>query len=204
MKKALFLLILIIVSINGLHAKNVKGFIKFADSMQEVTLKIPAGLFGNHPQYIRLQNKIKYISPNGDVKVLKPSDAEAVKFSFKGEMITLVSVKNNTDQSRLTGVTQDSHIFLKLVMDGKLKLFQYYSAQYSPGVGQQPGTTTIKDEYLLQLPDEPLKRLKSIGFRKDMKEYFSDCPALVEILDSRTLRKKDMEAIVEFYNQNCN
>ncbi|UII28327.1 hypothetical protein LVD15_07830 [Fulvivirga maritima] len=203
MKKAFFLVLLLTVVANGLYAKKVKGLIKYNDHTEEVTLKIPAGLFGNNPQYVRLQDGVRYINTDGVTKTLKPSEAEAVKFSIKGETIVLVSVENTINKRAVYNFNRDSHLFLKLVLNGELRLYDYYTEKHTPATDQKTGTISIKQEYLLKLPDSPLKNLKTIGFRKDMMEYFSYCPELVEMLETRTLRKKDIEAIVEFYNQKC-
>lgn len=36
-----------------------------------------------------------------------------------------------------------------------------------------------------------------------MVEYFRDCPDLREPIDSKDLRRKEIESIVMYYNQHC-
>lgn len=36
-----------------------------------------------------------------------------------------------------------------------------------------------------------------------MLDYFRDCPALRERLERKDLRRKEIEAIVLYYNQHC-
>ncbi|WP_157363848.1 hypothetical protein [Alkaliflexus imshenetskii] len=48
-----------------------------------------------------------------------------------------------------------------------------------------------------------LKQPKELSFKKDMMEYFSDYAALVEKIENRELRARDIKTIVRFYNSNC-
>jgi hypothetical protein len=56
---------------------------------------------------------------------------------------------------------------------------------------------------ILQKGNGELKRPKGLTFKKDMINYFSDCPKLVEKIESKDFRKDDLESIVRFYNSNC-
>lgn len=38
---------------------------------------------------------------------------------------------------------------------------------------------------------------------KDIIEYLSDCPALVQKIEYEEFKKDDLEAIVRFYNADC-
>ena len=66
------------------------------------------------------------------------------------------------------------------------------------------GTYTFDVEnYILQKEDGELKRIKSLTFKKDMIEYFSDCPKLIEKIDNKEFSKQDIKAISAFYNSDC-
>ena len=45
--------------------------------------------------------------------------------------------------------------------------------------------------------------LFSKNFKKAASEFFSDCPLLVEKLQTKEFNKKDIKEIVTFYNENC-
>ena len=47
-------------------------------------------------------------------------------------------------------------------------------------------------------------RLFSKNFKKAASDYFKDCPALVEKIQAREFKKKDLEEIIDFYNEKCN
>ncbi len=46
-------------------------------------------------------------------------------------------------------------------------------------------------------------RLFEKSFKKAASEYFKDCSKLVEMIQSKEFRKRDLEEIVEFYNEDC-
>jgi hypothetical protein len=105
--------------------------------------------------------------------------------------------------------SNQTNIFLRLEIDGALKLFHYHYTQTSPGMysgstGAMTGGHSYSVENLiLQKNDGLLKQPRSLSFRKDMREYFSDCPQLTERIEARDFKRADMEAIVIFYNSNC-
>jgi hypothetical protein len=79
------------------------------------------------------------------------------------------------------------------------------------GVGGAPGgvfpnntsTSSTVNDFIFHKGNGELKSPKTLGWRKDMIEYFSDCPALREKIESKDLRRKEIEAIVLYYNNNC-
>lgn len=42
-----------------------------------------------------------------------------------------------------------------------------------------------------------------LNFREEAKQWFKDCPEIIEYTDSREWRYKDLKQIVEFYNEFC-
>jgi hypothetical protein len=75
---------------------------------------------------------------------------------------------------------------------------------YSGSTGAMTGGYSYSVEnMILQKGNGELKQPRSLSFRKDMRDYFSDCPDLTEKIDSRDFRRADMEAIVIYYNAHC-
>ena len=66
-----------------------------------------------------------------------------------------------------------------------------------------PGTTYNIEKFVLKKRNGPLKRPRGIVFRKDMSEFFSDCPELVEQIQNKDFRKGDLELMVMEYNKKC-
>ena len=139
-----------------------------------MTFNIPFNFLSREPNYEKLQYKVKYFDPAGKKVVLKADNAKEIQFQFAGENVRMLSRYNSIGIGNIFSMS--THIFLKLEMDGKLKL---------------------------QKENGELKRPKGMSFRKDMTEYFSDCPALVEKIEDKDFRKSDLEMMVNFYNSNC-
>lgn len=75
---------------------------------------------------------------------------------------------------------------------------------YNASTGAMTGGYSYSVErYILQKDNGELKRLKGLTFKKDMVEYFCNCPALAEKIENKDFRKSDLEFIVRFYNSNC-
>lgn len=208
MKKTFFLLAFGFISSVQLFAAKIDGyFITKNHDTVNVTFKLPVGFISQIPNYQRIQYKIKYYDKFSGKKItLLPADVLEIGFQYGNAVIKMLSRSNNFSNGPFS---YSSHIFLRLEIDGPLKMFRYYYTQSSPGhfngaTGAMTGGYSYNvEQYVLQRGDEPLKWPRSWSFRKDMKEYFSDCPALVEMIDKREFRKNEVEAIVEFYNSKC-
>ena len=82
------------------------------------------------------------------------------------------------------------------------------SGGFGPG-GFGPGTSFTIENYYVRKEDQDFAHhlgsthFFSKNFRLAASNYFSDCTALVEKIHNKEFRKKDIIAIVEFYNTNC-
>ncbi|PXY03082.1 hypothetical protein DF185_03045 [Marinifilum breve] len=190
MKKLLPLILLMLMAVS-VKAVDVKGQIITGKDTMNVMLKIPVNMISQQPAYKNLQNKIRYITEDGEKKKLKPDMADEIKFKFGNDTIRMVSVPDPVGGSH-DGYF-DYFIFIKIYVDGKIKLYQHYS---TPMYGNNGKVWYLKKE------DQPLKLVADFG-RKKMKKYFSDCPELVKKIESKEFKGKDIIQIVQFYNSNC-
>jgi hypothetical protein len=190
--KNLFIILILNICTSSLYAAiEVKGQIITKTDTINATLLIPVYFMNGDINFVKLQNKIKYLADNKKKHKLKPSQAEQITFRFGGEKIKLLS-RNN--------------YFMNLLKSGHLKLFQYYytSPNFSGAPGQSGGmTVNIQSYYYLQKGDGEMKRVHGFSFKKDIGDYLSDCPDVAEQVESRELRKKDIEQIVKNYNKLC-
>lgn len=188
------------------HAKKIDGKILFESDTIDVVFNVPIKFFSGEPDFQRLQFRVKYYDSEGLKHILKPDDAKEIQFSYKSESIRMISHYNSINAPVYT---TSRNIFLKLQIDDKLKLYNYYYTQssagyYNAGTGVSSGGTYYTvEKYVLQKGNGALKRPKNLGFKNDMIAYFSDCPSLVEKIESKEFRKGDLEAIVAYYNLNC-
>ena len=191
-----------------LQAIKKEGKILYENDTIDVIFEIPLRLFSQEPNYKKIQYKITYFDSRGGKKVLKPGDAREIRFSHENDQIRMLSRNNTLGIEDIYSFKSD--IFLKLELDGELRLFMYYTTNTVPGVYNgssgtiSGGYTENIEKYVFQKGNGELKRPKSISFKNDMVEYFSDCPKLSQKIDNQEFGKKDIKAIVSFYNSNCN
>jgi len=199
MRKLLLISLLSLLFITTVEGKKVEGKIIYVnDSIINVTFNIPINYMTQEIDFERLQYKVTYFDANGDKIILHPGLAKAIQFTYMNENVSMFSKYNNGD-----------FLFLKLIIDGRLKLFEYYFTSQTPGTfnastgGMNASFSYSVERYLLQKGDFELKRIKRSKFVKEMCEYFSDCPLLVEKIEKEEFGKNDIEAIVRFYNSSC-
>ena len=190
-----------------LEAKKIEGKILFENDTIDVTFNIPIKMFKQEPNYEKLQYKVKYFDSTGKKLTLRPDNAKEIQFKNENENVRMLSRYNSLRSGKF--LLMSSNIFLKLLTDGELKLFNFYYTQSSPDMydastGDMTGGNSINlERFVLQKGEGDLKRPKGLTFKKDMADYFSDCPALIEKIESKDFRKNDLEFVVRFYNSNC-
>jgi hypothetical protein len=207
MKKAIFIFVFGFIGCIKSEARKLEGTIVMDNETIKVVFNIPFAFLKAVPNYEMLQRKVKYFDDKGNKMTLRPGQAKEIRFSYKGKEIRMLS---RYDEDGLTyNVPRDRNIFLKLEIDGKLKLFKYYYTENSPNVHDaSTGPATNADSYrieryILQNENGKLKRIKGLTFKRDMTEYFRDCPGLVHKIENKEFRKRDLELMVSFYNSNC-
>tara|TARA_R110000796_G_scaffold252631_1_gene389204 strand:+ start:89140 stop:89751 length:612 start_codon:yes stop_codon:yes gene_type:complete len=171
---------------------------------------------------------------NGDIKegLVKLAGSKSVKFKAtkKEKPITYdfsdleyAKIKNGDQSSLYTNVVvegKDDPIVLEEIVKGKVTLYHLDSKGYSPGisvmggVGGAPMYTggnfyEIKNLYVLKKGETHAihlgsNQLFSKNFKAAASEFFKDCTHLVTKIQNKEFKKKEIKAIVEFYNTQCN
>ena len=206
MKKLFLVLFVGLILPFQLQAKRIEGKILLENDTVNVVFEIPYNLFSQEPNYKKLQYKVRYFDSIGLKKTLKPGEAREIRFIHNNVKIRMLSRPNSLAIEDVYSFK--SNIFLKLELDGVLKLFSYYTSNSIPGVyNSSSGTTGTYTEniekFVLQKGNGELKQPKSLSFRKDMADYLKDCPDLSHKIENQEFGKKDMSAIVIYYNANC-
>lgn len=197
MKKVYILFALTFAFINVFAAKRIKGYyISRSNDTVQVDLKIPFLLLSDEPSYLPLQGGVTYYDVNGKTASLRPSAILEVGFEFAGKKTRLVSVHNNLE---LVGSVfrDNSYIFLRIINDGKLKLYKYYRTQQTGG-----GAYTVEIN-IFKKENKELFQTDLFFFRKDLISYLYDCNTLVQKLSDKVYGSDDADEIVNYYNMNC-
>ena len=189
-----------------LQAKKAEGKILFENDTVDVIFEIPFRPFSQEPNYMKLQYKLRYYDSLGEINTLKPGEAREIGFYHENVWIRMLSRPNTLAIEDVYSFKSD--IFLKLELDGEIKLFSYYTTNsfpgaFNPSTGSSVTYTDKVEKYVLQKGNNELKQPKSLSFRKDMAAYFHDCPDLSFKIENHEFGKKDLHAIIRFYNSNC-
>ncbi|MBY0478404.1 MAG: hypothetical protein K2Q24_12215 [Chitinophagaceae bacterium] len=202
MRKKLLLNLIFLLFLLTAGAKDLDGIIIKGKDSIKVTFRVPVGLLSGEPLYEKIQHKIDYYDAAGKRKKLKSDDADEIQFSFNGQTIRMLSRVNSLALGNL--FSSSTNIFLKLEINGPVKLFKYYFTAARPGVGVGMGGGTYTEvSSVLQKGNGTLIMPAGFGMKKQMMDYFSDCKALVEKIDSKEFRMKELEDMVNYYNLEC-
>jgi hypothetical protein len=190
------------------QARKIDGVIITRGTSRKVTFDIKVPLLANEPNFERIQYRVRYYDENGKKRTLRPDDADEIRFNYEGMDVRMIACPNTLGGGSVFSTA--ARIFLKLEIDGALRLYRFYYKQTTagmyyggPGGGYSPGSVYTAENLVFQKGNGPLKQPRSIGWKKDMLQYFSDCPALQELIEGKDLRRKEIEAIVIYYNRNC-
>lgn len=204
MKKNLIALLLII-TFTQTHAKKLKGYVIYNNQEKvEVLMTVPIVRFTDNPDYLKMQQEIHCLQNNKSI-VVHPEKALEISFTQDGEEIRMLSVENDL---QLPG-KKTERVFMKLEVDGAIKLFRSYEVSSTPGMYNAPtGLTTGRnsrtyDRYVLQRNGGPLTRLEGSSFKKEAVEFFQGCPDLVSRIEEKALKKEDLKQIVREFNSTC-
>lgn len=85
----------------------------------------------------------------------------------------------------------EGYTFMKLLRDGYLALYAF----------QPPNQSAYDGRFLLRKDGSGIE-VPNLTFKKSMTRFLSDCPAVTSKIDEGELNKRELEAIVDEYN-NC-
>ena len=195
MKKFYSLFVLILLFSLNLKAKKVEGQICLEDDTLNVTLIIPIDLISKEIDYWKLQHAIGYIDAYGKKRKFAAGRVKEVRFTYNYEKIRLLARENTLGIKR--SLSEPLNVFLKLEMDGYLKLFSSYYQK------NMTNTFFIKHLFVFQKGNEELKKIGGWSFKKNMRGYFDDCPQIAEKIENKEFKEGDIKLIVNTYNFDC-
>ena len=126
MKKIQLICLACWLSLNVVEAKKIKGYyVNNTDDTIMVTFSIPMNSLDGEPSFLRLQWEVTFLDEKNEKWVLKPGEVKEIVFDYGEEHIRMLSRENTLELSR--GFTSPKeYLFLRLMKDGRMKLFKYY------------------------------------------------------------------------------
>lgn len=154
------------------------------------------------------------------VKFRKSSKTKPEKYSFsKLDKLVIHEDGDEKVYKEIKLMGKEDSIVLQEVLIGRLSLYKTESHGQSPpfsGNGFAPGNAgmaggnfySIQNYYVLKDGVDGVVHLTSSqffgkNFKKGASAYFKDCPSLVEKIQTREYKKRDIEEIIKYYNNNC-
>jgi hypothetical protein len=128
------------------------------------------------PQIFGVQERVQVTT--ADRKKTTYSILQVKSFSYKNDLYRAVR-------------TDKRYTYMKVIIPGYLSLY-----------GFQPENQTGYDAQYLQKQDGQSLEIPNLNFKKYMKTFLEDCPAVVAQIDSGSLGRRDVVKIVTEYN-NC-
>jgi hypothetical protein len=196
---------LLILAFTQSHARKLKGYVIYNNQEKvEVLMTVPFIKFSDKPDYLKMQTEVTCLQHNKSI-VVHPENALEISFTLDDEPIRMLSVENDL---QLPG-KKTERVFIKLEVDGAIRLFRSYEVSSTPGMYNSPtGLTTGRnsrtyDRYVLQRNSGSLTRLEGTSFKKDAVEFFQGCPDIVSRIEEKELKKEDLKRIVREFNSTC-
>jgi len=132
----------------------------------------------------------------GRVRILSLDPVDQVQVVINKKKTTLTATKaraiffeNETYHSVRNGNTQK---FMKVIKSGFLSLYAY----------KLPNQTRYDGLFLAKRNGQSMD-VPNLGFKKIMAEFLAECPAVSEGLKDETLKRNDLNKIVDTFNK-CN
>ena len=173
------------------------------------TLDVEFVFFGLTPNKYSMiaqsQHMVNYIDSMGVRRKLKPEDAKEVQFKIANSLIRMIAHENTVGLGSL--FNRPKYVFLKIMIDDRLKVFEYYYQNNSTSGSGQAGTyepvNTMTSSYILQKEGAELVYPRENSFKKQMQVYFSDCPTLSQKIAEKEIKYNHLIEAVNYYNSNC-
>lgn len=194
------------------NIKDLVMILAFLVSIPAMAQKSKATLFFKDGRELKGLAKI---TASNKIKFRKEKGAE--KQIFDGTSLSSVIIKEldgNIEYAYKKVGDKRGFQLLKVVTKGKLNLYAKTASGYMAGPPMAGGMTmghyySISNYYVSKNTDINADFLTSTGilfgksFKKSASEYFKDCSKLVEKIQNKEFKKRDIEKIVEFYNEEC-
>lgn len=182
--------------------KQIDGLIvKKNGKTQKTKFEFTVGAYDNMIDMESVQKGVDYIDSVGVKRSVNPEEVSEVQFTHDSVEYRMLACPNKL---KLGGskLSAPKYIFLKLEIDGKLRLLRYYESSTSTSpTGKEMKTVTRR--YVLRKSNDEMIKPESDDFKKDMIDFFEECQGLVFKLSKNQFQKKDMVKIVNFYNVEC-
>lgn len=94
--------------------------------------------------------------------------------------------------------------YMQLVYNGKVKMYRFdYLIQSASSSKKMTNSYVQSDFYIQREGEKKMTLVRKGAFRKNMKLYFKDCPLVVEQIELKRMKYKNLSGLIQFYNEYC-
>lgn len=168
---------------------------------------VPGTGVGELPNLAYMQNRVMYQDEDEIRQDITPTKALEVVFVAHKTKFRLIAVKNTLGLDTDI-MNKSSYLFIRIVQDGQVKLYQYFYRKNASKHQSLSSSIYFTDannkdyRYCIRMGKKgDLIRVRKYRFRKIMSEIFADYEELVEAIKNKDYRKEDIEIIVNDYNK---
>lgn len=204
MKQFIFVLLFVF---NFSYSKNIEGYyITTNNEKFNTVFDIPVGLLSDEINFEAIQFVLKYYDKNGEKQKLDLKLIHEVGFEYYGEKFVLRKLKNALDLAPNL-IFDTSYILLRIIKEDIISEYSFSRTGYmvnGSGFGGVGGGSFYKyGSGILVKKDGTMVDPSTGSFRKKMREFFSDCPDLVNKLNDKVYKRNQLDQVIEYYKVNC-
>lgn len=159
------------------------------------------------------------LSGSNSVKFRAKKKEKAVKYDFSTLEYAKIYIGEEAKIYKYVAVVnKETPIILEELIVGKVTLYNLHTQGYSSGFSPMAGggapmytggaSYSINNLYVLKEGEDKASHLGSDhlfskNFKKAASAFFKDCDSLVQKIQNKEFKKKEIKEIVEFYNDHC-
>ena len=198
MKKIYTLSFLLVVIIFQAKARKIEGYyLNNTYDTSHVTFEIPI-IAPNNVDFRKLHDGVFFWLDDETQQEIKPHDAKEIVFTYNKTTHRLISCQDYLNLSKKVVKKPTHYIFLKLEVEGSMRLYSYTYTQHVSMDFDYKATIMI-----FQRKNDLLFVPKPMGQIRSLKKYFEDCPKVLEKLKKNALNKGDEIEMVKIFNESC-
>lgn len=157
------------------------------------------------PTFANSSSRLMAVSKDKKEKYTMDKFSSVIVYKDGKELFyEVIDVKTNFDDKK----TEKK---LGFVAYGSPKMKVYFVAEtiHAGGTVGMHSTYGSSETYVKRAKDSIAYNMGYIygaaarGIKKRVQDYFTDCPKLIEQVENDSIDKKDIKAIIEFYEKNC-
>ncbi len=136
-------------------------------------------------------------------------DTLKMYYDFVPKIYVLVKIKDHPLPKILELARAGKNVvYYRDILQGNIAPMAFSSMGGGGSMISGGGFYNIKHSYVRKTDEEEAEHLASSNwisknFKNSASNFFSDCPELVQKIENREFKKRDLKEIIEFYNTKC-